>query len=119
MTCLKATAVERARLFVPPAMEAVDPQSGVVDRIVGLSPTQRRIFDLLKRNGIPMGQKEIETSFPERSGGEVFYRLETLRLKGLISSSVVSGSGTQFPVYKYSLSDEARAYYKKTELEDA
>jgi hypothetical protein len=119
MTCLKATAVERARLFVPPAMEAVDPQSGVADRIVGLSPTQRRIFDLLKRNGIPMGQKEIETSFPERSGGEVFYRLETLRLKGLISSSVVSGSGTQFPAYKYSLSDEARAYYKKSELEDA
>jgi hypothetical protein len=112
-TCLKATAVERARLFIPPAMEAVNSQTGVADRIAGLSPTQRRIFDLLKRNGKPMDQKELEASFPERSGGEVFYRLETLRLQGLISSTVVSGSGTQFPVYQYSLSDEASAYYKK------
>ena len=57
-----------------------------------------------------MHQKELEASFPDRSAGEVFYRLETLRLQGLISSSVVSGSGTQFPVYEYSLSDETSAY---------
>jgi len=109
MTCLAATAVERARLFIPPAMEAAAPHSGVADRIVRLSPTQRRMFDLLKLRG-RMHQKELEASFPDRSAGEVFYRLETLRLQGLISSSVVSGSGTQFPVYEYSLSDETSAY---------
>lgn len=113
-TCLAATAVERARLFIPPAMEAVDSHREIADRIVGLSPTQRSLFDLLKRSGTPMHQKELEASFPERSAGEVFYRLETLRLQGLISSSVVSGSGTQFPVYEYSVSDEASTYYKRS-----
>jgi hypothetical protein len=113
-TCLAATAVERARLFIPPSMEAVDPHSGVADRIVRLSPTQRRMFDLLKLSPKPVHQKDLEASFPDRSGGEVFYRLETLRLQGLISSSVVSGSGSKFPVYEYSLSDEASAYYKRT-----
>lgn len=112
-TCVAATATERARLFIPPAMEAANTQTGVADRIAGLSPTQRRIFDGLRRAGRPMDQKELGASFSERSGGELFYRLETLRLQGLITSSVVSGSGTEFPVYAYFLSDEAAAYYNR------
>jgi hypothetical protein len=114
LNCLAATPVERARSFIPAAMEAVDAYSGVADRIVGLSPTQRRIFDLLKRSERAMHQRDLEASFPERSRGEVFYRLETLRLQGLISSSVVDGAGTPFPVYEYFLSDEALAYYKRS-----
>ena len=116
-TCLAATAVERARLFIPPAMQAVDSHSGIADRIAGLSSTQHRIFDLLKWRG-RLHQNELEASFPERSKSEVFYRLETLRLQGLISSSVVGGSGTQFPAYEYALSDEASAYYKQSDLKN-
>lgn len=111
-TCMAATALERARLFIPPAMESVDTQGGVADRIVGLSPTQRRIFDVLKLSGTPIDQRDLGPKFPERSSGELFYRLETLRLQGLVIASVVSGSGSQYPVYAYSLSDEARSYFQ-------
>jgi hypothetical protein len=94
-------------------MEITDSRVGIADQIVGLSPTQRRIFDLLRRSEKPMTQEELEASFPERSGGEAFYRLETLRLQGLLNSTVIDGSGTQFPVYSYFLSDGASAYCRR------
>jgi hypothetical protein len=109
--CLTPAAVDRERMFIPPAMVAVDPYNGIADRIAGLSPTQRKLFDLVKHHGKPMGQRELAAAAPGHSAGEVFYRLETLRLQGLISSSVVSGFGTAFPLYEYSLSAEASAYY--------
>jgi hypothetical protein len=113
LTCIKATAVERSRLFVPPAMETGDSRVGIADQIVGLSPTQRRIFDLLRSREKPMSQRELQGYFPEQSGGEMFYRLETLRLQGLLNSSVVGGSGTQNPEYSYFLSDSASTYSRR------
>jgi hypothetical protein len=102
-----AAPAERARQLIPER----ETHATIADRIVGLSPTQRRIFDLLKRNQKPMDQRELESLFQDRSAGEIFYRLETMRLQGLVAAEVMPGSGVRLPLHSYRLSEEASAYY--------
>ena len=106
----RANATERLREFLPSAVVAPHYLARVADRIVDLSPTQRALFDFVTKASQPVEQRAIESAFADRTRSELFYRLETLRLLGLLESHVVQGTGTATPVYVYKLSSEAAAY---------
>ena len=105
-----ATPVQRMREFLPSAVVASGQSSRVAERIVDLSPTQRAIFDFISRSRQLVDQRAIEKEFSSRSAGELFYRLETLRLLGLLESMVIANEGNITPTYGYRLSAEAAAW---------
>ena len=109
LMCLKAGPAERVRRFLPAAVQTVEVPV-IADRIVELSPTQRQIFDVIRLSHDLVSQTELAQKFPKLSGGDLYYRLEVLRLLGLIESKVMAGAGTRFPAYAYRLSSEAHAY---------
>ena len=54
--------------------------------LAGLSPTQKRVFDHIKSEPNGALHDALENAFKSTPRSELFYRLETLRLTGLIES---------------------------------
>ena len=54
--------------------------------LAGLSPTQKRVFDHIKSEPNGALHDALENAFMSTPRSELFYRLETLRLTGLIES---------------------------------
>ena len=107
--CLQAGPIERMRRFLPPAVTTIDVPA-IADRIVELAATQRQLFDAIRLAHDFLSQIELAQKFAHFSSGELYYRLEVLRLLGLIESRVIAQAGTRYPLYAYRLSAEASAY---------
>jgi len=54
--------------------------------LAGLSPMQKRVFDRIKSEPDGASHDALENAFGSMPHSELFYRLETLRLTGLIES---------------------------------
>jgi hypothetical protein len=111
--CVNASPFERMRDFLPAAVQVRRDLASAADRLADLGSTQKRLFDWLRRQDGPVDQRAIEAEFSDRSGGELFYRLETLRLLGLVETQIVEGTGTRLPVYSYQLSAEVKGYLEQ------
>jgi hypothetical protein len=111
-SCTQAGAVERTRRFLPAAVETIDVRE-VADRVVDLTPTQRRIFEFIRLAGGEVSQTTLGENFQELSSGDLYYRLETLRLSGIIESRVIDRAGTRYPLYAYRLSPEVSEFFAR------
>lgn len=110
--CVAASPIERMRDFLPAAVQVRRDLASVAERLADLGQTQKALFEFLRREQESVDQRQIEAQFPARSGSELFYRLETLRLLGLVEAQIVAGTGTRLPIYSYRLSPEVKAYFE-------
>lgn len=108
LTCVEAGPIERMRRFLPAAVQTVEVKA-IADRLVELSATQRTIFDVIRLGREFVTEKDLLHKCPHVTDN-IHYRLEVMRLSGLIESKVVDKAGTRYPVYAYRLSPEASAY---------
>ena len=107
LTCVRAAPHERMSRFLPAAVQTVD-ANPIANRLFELSPTQRMIFDVIRLGREFVTESDLLHKCPQVTDN-IHYRLEVMRLSGLIESKVVDKAGTRYPVYAYRLTPEASA----------
>ena len=84
-TLLSADNEESSSRFRLPGMD--DRETTELARsLAGLSPMQKRVFDHIKSEPAGVFHDSLESAFRSTPASELFYRLETLRLTGLIET---------------------------------
>jgi hypothetical protein len=76
--------------------------------LAGLSPMQKRVFDHIKSEPDGMSHATLERTFTSIPRSELFYRLETLRLTGLIESKSQGLWPDGKPMFVWQLSTKAK-----------
>jgi hypothetical protein len=80
----------------------------IVRSFAGLTPTQKRIFDRVKSEPAGLSQETLEHMCESIPASELFYRLETLRLTGLLDSKTQGTWPDGAPKYICELSTKTR-----------
>lgn len=80
----------------------------IAKSLAGLSPMQKRLFDRIKSEPDGASHDALENAFTSTPHSELFYRLETLRLKGLIESTSQELWPDGKPKYLWQLSRKAK-----------
>src|SRR5260370_13412057 len=91
--------------FILPKAEA---PSKVWSNLLEITPKQKELLDFIRARNGPVHQLPIVWRFPTFSGSEMFYRLENLRLLGLLTSVEAELGPYDKQLYLYNLSHEAR-----------
>ena len=94
-------AYKKPVVIIKPPKEWEQP---LLNRAANLTPTQSNILKYIREktenSSSNLGEIELGQQF-KKGGSEIYYRLEQLRLLGLISKSTLGGAGTNY----YRLSD--------------
>src|SRR5260370_11397679 len=91
--------------FIRPKAEG--PSKGW-SNLLELTPKQKELLDFIRARNGPVHQLAIGERFPTFSVAEMFYRLENLRLLGLLTSVEAELGPYDKQLYLYDLSHEAR-----------
>jgi hypothetical protein len=82
--------------------------SDLARSFAGLSPMQKRVFDHIKSEPDGTSHAALESAFTSIPRSELFYRLETLRLKGLIEPKSHGLWPDGKPMFHWQLSTKAK-----------
>jgi nucleoside 2-deoxyribosyltransferase len=104
------TGTERPSSLRPAEMDAVQ-SWGVGQRIVNLPGFQRTLLDYIRNESEGLSQEQIQAKVA-RSPGEVFYRLEQLRLLGLIIAEEIGRHASGVPKFHYRLSPSVKSFFE-------
>lgn len=93
--------------FVHPAIER-RATNVLHQRLVDLTGNQKQFLDYIRQVDGPAHQRDIERRFSLYPSGEVFYRLECLRLLGFLTSKQVAKDSSGKPIFTFSLSPDVQ-----------
>jgi nucleoside 2-deoxyribosyltransferase len=95
----------------PASMDAIQ-LAAIGQRLANLSAFQRVLFDYIRKHIDGLGQEAIAAGV-SRGGSELFYRLEQLRLFGLIIAEKVGPYDSGTPTFTYRLSPAAKELFER------